>query len=81
MFNVTDSTNDIIGTPDFTNDSVSVQTRSTGSGRITIASSKTFEIRHRCNLTKTNNGFGVAADLSGSSSDSVYTIVEIYKEA
>lgn len=36
-------------------------TRSVGSFRVSPSGSNTYEIRHRCSLTQTNDGFGIAA--------------------
>ena len=38
-----------------------MQSRSTGIYRVTIGSSNTYEIRHRCSLTQATNGFGFPA--------------------
>ena len=45
--------------------------------RVTISTATTYEIRHRCHSTKTNNGFGEGAGFGVEK----YCIVEIYKEA
>ena len=45
--------------------------------RVTITSATTFEIQHRCDNTRTGNGFGVGANMSVE----IYTVVKIYKEA
>ena len=79
--NITDSSNSEIGTSEYTDTAQNVQTLSEGSTRISFASSKTFEIWHRVGVTKTTNGFGVSANDGGSTLNSVYTIVEIFKEA
>ena len=49
--------------------------------RVTISSANVYEIRHRCNTSKTGNGFGVESNSSHINRDSIYTVVEIYKEA
>lgn len=46
--------------------------------RVTIAGSTTFEIQHRCQTTKSNNGFGVDNSFGETS---IFTIVKIFKEA
>ena len=50
---------------------------STGSTRVVISGSKTFEIQHRCQSTSSTNGYGAAATFGTEQ----YTIVEIFKEA
>ena len=74
--NITDSTNDIIGTCEFSDTSSNCGTRSHLVGIIEIASSKTFEIQHYCNNTVSPNGFGVNNSFG---LDEVYTQVEIEK--
>ena len=49
--------------------------------RVTISSANVYEIRHRCNTSKSGNGFGVESNPSVIDYDSVYTVVEIYKES
>ena len=49
--------------------------------RVTISSANVYEIIHRCNTSKTGNGFGVESNSSHINRDSIYTVVEIYKEA
>jgi len=66
------------GTIEYTRSSTGEPSRSTGEGRITIASPTAFEVRHVCVTTSAGaNGFGVP----GGFTTEVYTSVEIYKEA
>lgn len=74
--NITDSTSDP-GTAAYTDQSGAAQTRSFGISRKTISTSKTFEIQHRGAVTRANNGFGINIEFQ----DSIYAIVEIFKEA
>jgi len=86
LYNITDSAvqqdtngNDILGTSEYTAGSpalTSYVTNSTIMSRFTIASSKTFEIQHRCLATESTDGFGVAANFAAE----VYTVVELIKE-
>jgi len=76
LFNVTDGSSEEVGQVTYASNSV---THSFGTARITIASAKAFEIRHHCQTTKTSNGFGI--DTNGQMTPSVYTVVEIFKEA
>ena len=73
LYNITDSTDDIIGTNAFSSTPDYGATRSFASGVINITSAKVFEIQHRCSDTgfigNTCN-FGVAE---------VYTQVKITK--
>ena len=75
--NITDSTVSGTGTAEYNDTASSVHVRSTGSVRVNIASSKTFEIQHRCQTTHATFGFGVDTGWV----PEIYTIVEIYKEA
>lgn len=77
--NITDSSDTLIGTSEFTSTVTQVVTTpSTVAGQFTIAGAKVFEIQHRCETTKATNGYGVASNLGGSE---VYTVVEIWKVA
>ena len=54
--------------------------RSFISARVTISGAKDFRIKHRCEgPTKSTNGLGVKNNYSAS--NSIYTVVEIFKEA
>lgn len=76
--NVTDGTTTIVGTSEFnTNGAQYAQTRSVVSGRFTIATSKTFELQHRCSTTRSTYGFGFGATLT----TEVYSVVELWREA
>jgi hypothetical protein len=46
------------------------------SGKVTITSSKTFELQHRVNTTQAASGFGIAASFGD---NEVYAIVKITK--
>ena len=74
--NITDSTNDIIGTPEEAPSGTAVSNRSKISGFLEITSQKTFELQHICDTTKATNGFGDAANLGNSE---VYSILKIKK--
>lgn len=77
--NITDGTTEILGT---SADSTSTSSRHTNHsyvlGRFTIASSKTFELQHRCSVTGSTVGFGESC---GFGDDEIYTVVELWKEA
>ena len=77
--NITDSIN-YNGTSSYSeNGSTAVQNESFGVARVAITGSKVFEVQHRCTSTKTTDGFGQPA--YGFGDESIYTLVEIYKEA
>jgi hypothetical protein len=74
--NVTDSTDTLIGTSEYTG--ASGYSRSVVSGQFTIAGTKAFEIQHRVETTNGTNGGGVESNFGVSE---VYTVVEIWKTA
>jgi hypothetical protein len=67
--NITDSSDTLIGSAEYINGDLAVQTSSIITGRFTIASSKVFEFQHRCDTTNSTYGFGVNIG---------YSVVEIY---
>ena len=67
------------GTCEYDNNTGYVQTRSTGSARVTQSGSETYKIMHRVASSKSTNGFGVPCEANGDYD--VYTWVKIYKEA
>ena len=72
--NVTDGTDAIVGSPLNSNDTSNT---SRLSGHVVVgASAKTFELQHRCLLTRETVGFGLA---SGFNVDEVYAVVTITK--
>lgn len=77
LYNFTDSTIDIIGTP-----ARAIESGNGGSnyaiamGRIVIASAKEFDIHHRSELTTATNGFGIRSNFGISE---IYTTVKITK--
>ena len=85
LYNATTSSNVQHGQSQFTGTSVSNNV--VGSVRITITGSTAFELQHRCNSTKTTNGFGIGAtgalNWTGTSSTdgNIFSIVQIYKES
>jgi hypothetical protein len=78
LYNTSDAAVTILGTSEFSSSGDAVHNRSVISGRFVIASSKTFEIRHRCQTTFASQGFGVESNFTGAE---VYTDVELWKEA
>jgi len=78
LYNITDSSFEIIGTSEYTNIADLVQTRSFVLGRFTISAQKTFELQHRCEVTKATFGFGVGSNFS---QIGVFANVEIWRTA
>jgi len=64
LYNITDSSFEIIGTSEYSTTTDDVQTRSFVLGRFTISAQKTFELQHRCEVTKATFGFGVGSNFS-----------------
>lgn len=75
LYDVTASADVALGTSEYT--SAQAQTRNVVTARVTISGATTYEIRHKCYNTKTNNGFG---ENNGYGVE-IYLIVEIYKES
>ena len=71
--NVTDSATVIAGTSEYAD---TVQTRSIVAGRFTISAGKTFELQHRCENTRSTDGFGVAGNFGAE----VYAEAELWRE-
>ncbi len=67
------------GTAAFSNTTSPSVTYSFGSFRAVLTGTTVYEIQHWCNTTKASTGFGIAHDINGY--DTIYTTVEIYKEA
>lgn len=75
--NISDSTDTLIGSSSYANNTTTVSNDSIINGVFTIASQKTFEIQHICTNTTSGNGFG-AANSSFAVSE-IYTTVELWK--
>ena len=73
--NITDSTDDLIGTAAQSQTSNSTD-YSLIQGRLVLTSSKTFEVQHRCSTTVASTGFGTASSFG---EVEVYTQVKITK--
>lgn len=81
LYNVTDASDTIMGTMT-SSSAASGSPQATGTnatvvGKFTIAGTKTFEIRHRCESTRSGDGFGNA----GSFGTEIYSTVMIRKVA
>ena len=77
--NITDSSVSIVGSCEYNDNSAQVQTRSFLAGRVTISAAKVFEIRHR--IDNAEGTFGLGVEWNFDTLASIYTIVEIFKEA
>lgn len=76
LYNISDTAIEIVGSA-MRSSGTGGTTTSIISGKFTIASSKTFEIQHRCETTQATDGFGYAVGFTSE----VYTIVVLRKVA
>ena len=81
LYNATDASAVLSGSSAFLSDGISTEVtgRSFGAAYVSIDGSKAFEIQHYGQTTSSTMGFGMKSNISGA--DSIYTIVEFYKEA
>ena len=79
LYNVTDSSNEIIGSSSYCDTTYQVAGDSTLFGRFTISAQKVFELKHDFNASRNSNGLGVETSLSGVIE--VYAEVQIWKVA
>ena len=79
LYNITDNSVAQVGSHSYSRNSTGDlgDSKAWVHARVTITGSTTFEIQHRCDTSRTTNGFGVGANLSVE----IYTVVKIYKEA
>ena len=75
--NITDSTTEVLGTTEYTNDIEAVISRSMGAKVLTITGAKAFEIQHFAAVTRVTYGFGLNSSISNI--NSVFTLVKIHK--
>ena len=88
LYDVTNTANRQYGLAAYA-DTVNVQNYSEGFARVTPSGATAYAIQHACQSTRATFGFGIATDMEadGDYSDgttetvSIYTVVEIYKEA
>lgn len=76
LYNVTDTTTALLGSSEDQGGTIT-QTRSFVSGLVTIASSKVFELRHRCSTTRGTDGMGRPVNFN--SANEVYADLLITK--
>ena len=77
--NITDATLTITGSVSMGSSSFASTTVSLLAGRFTISAAKVFEIQHRCITTHSSHGFGINHNIGGF--NSIYTLIEIFKES
>lgn len=75
LYNVTDTADILRGSTVYASSGGAVVNDSIVQGRFTIAGTKTIELRHRCQTSKTSDGFGLAASFG----TEVYADVVIWK--
>jgi hypothetical protein len=63
LYNITDSTDVIIGSNQTSGDTMTAMPPATVFGVFTISAQKTFEIQHRCQTTANDIGFGIRNEL------------------
>lgn len=78
LYNITDASDEIVGTSETSFSSGNNYNRSFLEGKIVLASSKVLELQHRSSATKTTNGFGRAATFGVIE---VFAVIEFWKEA
>jgi hypothetical protein len=71
--NISDGFTMLIGTVEFAD---TVQTRSIIAGRFTVTEPTTFELQHRCDVTRATDGFGAAGNFAAE----VYAELELWRE-
>lgn len=76
--NVTDAATTLVGSTEFASSGNFIYNDSVILGRFTIAGTKTFEVQHRCETTRSTQGLGVEANFG---EVEIYTDVELWKEA
>ena len=76
LYDITGSADLVSGSSEYSNNNDYVVTRSMGSYVHAITANNTYEIRHRVEVTRANNGFGVTSSFG---IVNIYTIVNITK--
>lgn len=75
--NISDNSDSIVGISAFTASATTYTTLATLVGKITISSTKVFELQHRVGSTKSSDGFGVASSFGDSEVHSVVKITKV----
>jgi len=76
LYNITDAADELIGTSERTQSTISVGTRSFVFGRFTIPGAEVFELRHQAQTTAAVDGFGQAVTFGVTE---VFSEVQIWK--
>jgi hypothetical protein len=76
LANITDSSDEILGTSSQTWVDAFTSTRSFLTDTVTLSSEKVFELQHRCQTSRSSNGFGIGSSFSVAE---VYSTIEIEK--
>jgi len=76
LYDITGSADLVSGSSEYSNNNEYVVTRSMGSYVHAITANNTYEIRHRVEVTRADNGFGVTSSFG---IVNIYTIVNITK--
>jgi hypothetical protein len=79
--NVTDGVTVAVGTSGFSNGTYGDDTFSVVVARVTISTTKTFELQHICQTTFSGNGLGTNGGANTGSVVERYAVVELFKEA
>jgi hypothetical protein len=74
--NITDSTDALVGNIAYGGSGVETQSLALLAGKLTISSSKVFELQHRVITSKTTDGFGISLAFGD---NNIYSIVKITK--
>ena len=89
LYDVTNSALKQYGSSQLADEANNISNQSDGIARVTPSGATVYEIQHACQTTKSDNGFGVASETNAAGDHasgttegySIFTIVEIYKEA
>ncbi|MCK4522080.1 MAG: hypothetical protein KAU20_05885 [Nanoarchaeota archaeon] len=77
LYNITDSATTLLGMSQFADANYGGVTLAFIVGKFIITAQKIFEIQHRCQSTRADEGFGIAHGFSGI--NNVYTIAEFWR--
>lgn len=81
LYNVDDSSEELVGTNGFAYSTNLVETRSFVVGLVTLGAEKTLELQHRCATTKTTNGFGNKVGSAFTVTNETYSDIHIWRIA
>ncbi len=80
LYNQTDSSVTIYGTPEIAGGTAGIQSRSFIEGRFVLSGTKTMRIDHQVGVTKATSGYGLATGF-GTGNSEIYTDVQIWQIA